>query len=255
MLRARALALRVPGLRAPRTLVEDLDFGLRAAACCALLGRNGSGKSSLLLALAGLRQADAGEVLYGARPLSRTRARAREVAVLLQDEDESFWGSTLDYVALGRLAVAHPLRGIDEEARSVAMSALRDLDMEAHAGQPYRSLSGGERQRARLAQTFVQDTPVLLLDEPLTHLDLGHQRLVMERLAALARGGRSVLLSLHEPMWAASYCSEALLLYDAGRFRHGPTREVMTLENLEALYGCRLESIHAGDRALYIPAA
>lgn len=251
MLRAQALSLRVPG----RTLVESLDFHLAEGACCALLGRNGSGKSSVLLTLAGLRRADAGTVLFADRQLPDAQSRARSIAVLLQDEAESFWGSTLEYVALGRLAAATPLRGIDDAAHSAAMAALASLDMDTRADQAYRTLSGGERQRARLAQTIVQDTPVLLLDEPLTHLDLGHQRLVMERLAALAREGRSVLLSLHEPMWAASYCGEALLLYDAGRFRHGSTHEVMTLDNLEALYGCRLESFRAGDRTLYIPAA
>lgn len=247
MLSARNLRLRVPG----RTLVEGLDLDALAASCCAVLGRNGSGKSSLLLALAGLSRPDAGEVRYAGRALRR----GHDVALLLQDEAESFWGSTLDYVALGRLAQVKPLGGIGEEARELARAALRDMDLADHAEQAYRSLSGGERQRARIAQTLVQDAPVLLLDEPLTHLDLGHQLLVMERLAALARAGRAVVLSLHEPMWAASYCDNALLLYDAGRFRHGATPEVLTLENLEALYGCRLESLVAGDRALFIPSS
>ncbi|HKY02075.1 MAG TPA: ABC transporter ATP-binding protein [Burkholderiales bacterium] len=249
MLRASGLRLQVPG----RILVDALDFDLQPGRCCALLGRNGSGKSSLLLALAGLRPSQGGEVRYADTPLPAGPQRALHIGALLQDEPDSFWGSTLDYVALGRVAHAGALVGIDDTARALALKALRDMDLDMHASQSYRSLSGGERQRARIAQVLTQDPQVFLLDEPLTHLDLGHQLLVMEHFAQLTRLDRSVLMSLHEPLWAASYCADALLLYDAGRFRLGSAREVLTIENLEALYGCRLESVISGDRALFIP--
>ena len=249
MLRATSLHLQVPG----RVLVDALDFDLQPGRCCALLGRNGSGKSSLLLTLAGLRAPEGGVVRYADAPLPAGPQRALHIGTLLQDESESFWGSTLEYVALGRVAHGSALTGLDADAHASALKALRDMDLDTHGAQSYRSLSGGERQRARIAQLLVQDPQVLLLDEPLTHLDLGHQLLVMEHFARLARAGRSVLMSLHEPLWAASYCADALLLYDAGRFRLGSAREVLTIENLEALYGCRLESVVSGDRALFIP--
>lgn len=250
MLSTSRLQLQVPG----RTLIDGLDFELKQGECCALLGRNGSGKSSLLLALAGLRAPEGGEVLLDEAPLPASRERAQQIGILLQDEEESFWGSAREYVALGRLPHGAPFRNLDEKASELVLQALAQLDLVSHAPQPYRSLSGGERQRARIAQLLVQDPRVFLLDEPLTHLDLGHQALVMERLAALAGAGRVVLMSLHEPSWAAKYCEKALLLYDAGRFLHGSAKEVLTVQKLEALYGCRLETSTAGNRMLFVPA-
>jgi iron complex transport system ATP-binding protein len=251
MLAARGLRLDVPG----RTLVAGLDVALAPGQCWALLGPNGAGKTSLLHALAGLRDPDAGAVTLDDAPLAGLARRevARRVGILLQDETESFWGSTLEYAMLGRYAHQVGMFAPDAAAESGARAALAEVDLAAHASQPYRTLSGGERQRARLAQLLVQSPDWLLLDEPLAHLDLGHQLAAMEMVARLARAGRGVMMALHEPLWAARYCGHALLLYDSGRFRHGPAQEVLTQDHLEALYGCRLAPAAASAAPLFVP--
>ena len=154
MLAAEGLTLVVPG----RTLVTGMDFRLAPGDCCAVLGKNGAGKTSLLLALAGLAAPAAGTVRLGDAPIaSRPRREvARRVGILLQDETESFWGTTLDYALLGRFAHAPAAFGADPAGEAAARAALAEVDLAAHAGQPYRTLSGGERQRARLAQLIVQ---------------------------------------------------------------------------------------------------
>jgi iron complex transport system ATP-binding protein len=250
-LAAQGLKLAVPG----RVLVDGLGFTLAPGECWALLGPNGAGKTSLLHALAGLRNPDGGTVTLDGAPLAALARRdlARRVAVLLQDEGESFWGSTLEYAMLGRVAHATGLLGPDPAAEEAARAALAELDLGVHATQPYRTLSGGERQRARLAQLLVQSPQWWLLDEPLAHLDLGHQLAVMELLARLVRAGCTVIMALHEPLWAARYCGHALLLYDSGRFRHGPAQEVLTQDHLEALYGCRLAPAAASAAPLFVP--
>ncbi len=250
-LAAHDLGLGVPG----RTLVEGLTLELAPGSCGALLGRNGAGKSSLLHALAGLRACERGHVTLDGRPLRALgrMAVARAIGVLLQDEHESFWGSVADYVALGGLPRegGRPAQAGDGAVRE----ALNTLDLNGRAGQPYRTLSGGERQRARIAQLLVQDPNIYLLDEPLAHLDLGHQSLVMRRFRALAQAGRTVLMALHEPVWAIRYCDQALLLYDSARFVHGTARDVLTTDHLEALYGCRLDSVALDGRTLVFPSA
>ena len=105
------------------------------------------------------------------------------------------------------------------------------------ARRPLDTLSGGERQRARLAQLAAQQPRIALLDEPLTHLDPAHQA----RLLAWARGeadaGRSVVLTLHDPNWAACHCDRLLFLYGDGRWRLGTPADLLTPASLEALYG------------------
>jgi len=245
MLNAAALRLSMGG----RELVRDLDLSLAPGQCWALLGRNGAGKTSLIHALAGLRAPQAGAVALDGVPLSGIGRRdlARRVAVLLQDEESDFWGSVLDYVMLGRYPRSKSAWGRDEEGLAQARPLLAELDLGDRAAQAYRTLSGGERQRARLAQVLLQDTEVLLLDEPLQHLDLRHQAQVMRALATRASAGRTVLAALHEPGHAARHCGFAVLLYDAGRASLGRSSDMLTQANLEALYQCRLEP--AGARS------
>jgi iron complex transport system ATP-binding protein len=250
MLEAAGLGLSAGG----RELVRALDFSLAPGQFWGLLGRNGAGKTSLILALAGLRAPQSGAVALDGVPLAAVPRRelARRVAVLLQDENSDFWGSVLDYVMLGRYprsrsASSMRFWGRDEEGLRGARRRLAELDLADREAQAYRTLSGGERQRARVAQLLLQDADILLLDEPLQHLDLRHQAVVMGALAACAADGKAVLTALHEPGHAARHCTFSVLLYDAGRASLGRSSDMLTQANLEALYQCALEA--AGARS------
>jgi iron complex transport system ATP-binding protein len=245
MLKAEGLAISIGG----RELVRALDLPLAAGECWALLGPNGSGKTSLILALAGLRSPQAGTIaLAGASLDTYPRSElARRIAVLLQDEETDFWGSVLEYVMLGRYPRSRSTWSRDEEGAALARRRLAELDLADRAAQNYRTLSGGERQRARIAQVLLQDAEILLLDEPLQLLDLRHQALVMRTLSRCAADGKTVLAALHEPGHAARHCAFAVLLYDAGRASLGRSSEMLTQANLEALYQCPLEA--AGTRS------
>jgi iron complex transport system ATP-binding protein len=240
MLEARGLALSAGG----RDLVRGLDLSLDRGQCWSLLGRNGAGKTSLILALAGLRPPRSGAIALDGVPLAAIRRSelARRVAVLLQDEESDFWGSVLDYVMLGRYPGSRTAFARDEEGRERARGLLAELDLADRESQAYRTLSGGERQRARVAQVLLQDAKIMLLDEPLQHLDLRHQAQVMRAIAARAAEGRTVLAALHEPGHAARHCGFSVLLYDAGRASLGRSSDMLTQANLEALYRCRLEA-------------
>jgi len=243
MLEAKGLSLSAGG----RELVGALELSLAPGQCWALLGRNGAGKTSLIHALAGLRQPQSGTVALDGVPLPAIGRRelARRLAVLLQDEQSDFWGSVLDYVLLGGYPRSGNAWSRDDESLAQAKRWLAELDLADRAAQGYRTLSGGERQRARIAQMLVQDADILLLDEPLQHLDLRHQAIAMGTLAARAAEGKTVLAALHEPGHAARHCGFAVLLYDAGRASLGRSSDMLTQANLEALYRCRLETAGA----------
>ena len=251
MLCTSELSIEVAG----RTLVEGLALELKRGQCWALLGRNGTGKTSLLFVLAGLRRPRRGTILLDGRPLQDTPRReiALRLGILLQDEPADFWGSTLDYVLLGRFPRSRTAFAPDTDPREQAQGLLVELDLAEHLTQPYRTLSGGERQRARIAQLLLQNPDCLLLDEPLQNLDLRHQLTVMHALGARARSGRAVMMALHEPTAAARFCDYALLLYHADRIHQGPTTELLTQENLESLYQCRLQSVSGSGIQAFIP--
>lgn len=251
MLAVLDLSVAVAG----RTLIEGLALRIGRGECWAVLGRNGSGKSSLLLALAGLRRPEAGRVELQDRAIDAwpRRELAQNLGILLQDESADFWGKTLDYVLLGRYPRSRTARDGDPAAQAEALALLEEFDLATRGAQPYRTLSGGERQRARLAQALMQDTACLLLDEPLQHLDLKHQLTVMQALARRAAAGGALVMVLHEPSMAARYCDRALLLYDSARARHGRIDEMLTQENLELLYQCRLEPAGGPGVQAFLP--
>jgi ABC-type cobalamin/Fe3+-siderophores transport system ATPase subunit len=214
-----------------RTLVDSLDLVLEPGEVLGILGANGAGKSTLLAVLAGLAAPAQGEVRLDGQPLASLPplARAQHIGLLPQGDEGGFLGSVADFVALGRFPFARE-RG--DMTPHLATWELGEL-----AGRPLTTLSGGERQRARLAQLAVQQPRFALLDEPLTHLDPAHQA----RLLAWARGeadaGHSVVLTLHDPNWAACHCDRLLFLYGDGRWRSGMPAEMLGTDALEELYG------------------
>lgn len=214
----------------PRTLVDSLDLALEAGEVLGILGANGAGKSTLLTVLAGLAVPASGQVVLDGQSVAALPplTRAQHIGLLPQGDEGGFFGSVADFVALGHF----PFGIAPDLAPHLATWELTDL-----AQRPLDTLSGGERQRARLAQLAVQAPQIALLDEPLTHLDPAHQA----RLLAWARGeadaGRNVVLTLHDPNWAACHCDRLLFLHGDGRWQLGTPATLLTPAALEALYG------------------
>src|SRR4051812_2053154 len=173
MLRCVDLTLAVPG----RVLCRGLSVGFGKGESWAILGRNGTGKTTLLHALAGLAVPADGQIELDGRAIAAlgARDRAKLVSVLLQIEPGAYWGTVRDYVLLGRYPHAAALSGYSSDDGRAADDALAVCAMTEFAGRSFATVSGGERQRVRVAQMLAQDAPVMLLDEPLQHLDIAHQ--------------------------------------------------------------------------------
>lgn len=216
---------------ADRTLVDALDITLEPGEVLGILGANGAGKSTLLTVLAGLASPARGHVTLGDPRLDTLPplTRAQHIGLLPQAEEAAFFGDVNDFVALGR----HPFG--DAPTDLAAHLAAWELDGLAH--RPLDTLSGGERQRARLAQLAVQRPQIALLDEPLTHLDPAHQARLLAWARSEAGAGCSVVLTLHDPNWAACQCDRLLFLHGDGRWQLGTPAALLTPDALEALYG------------------
>ncbi len=233
-----------------RRVLESVDLQIPAGRFLGILGPNGSGKTTLLRALAGTVKPVAGEALLFGKPTHTYRAAelARVVGVVPQQFSLEFSFTVSEMVAMGRYAHS----GADHDETAVT-AALADTGLGDLADRAVTQLSGGERQRALIAQTLAQETPVLLLDEPLNNLDLNHQLEVMQLLGRLHAAGRTVVVVLHDLNIAAQYC-EHLVLVDRGRVAaQGTAAEMLDPKVILEVFRVRVAVHRQGARPYITP--
>jgi iron complex transport system ATP-binding protein len=221
----------------PRPVVVDVDFVIRAGELAAIVGPNAAGKSTLLHALAGALPASRGEVLLGGASIRSlpARERARRLALVPQSARWDVGFTVREMVALGRSPRAGAWSLESPEDRAAIERALADADVAHLSARTFAELSGGERQRVLFARSLAQAAPLVLLDEPTAHLDLGHQQLVLERMHAQARAGGAAVLVLHDLSLAAR--ADRVVVLDRGRVvADGPPLEVLTAARLAATW-------------------
>ncbi|BDD90779.1 MAG: ABC transporter ATP-binding protein [Pandoraea sp.] len=266
LLQTHALTLRA----AERVLVDQLDLVIAPGECWCLAGPNGAGKTTLLGTLAGLRQVDetpargaplsaSGRVMLGGKALAQWRpaSLAKVRALMPQQTRDAFGATALEVVLTGR----HPYlaRGRwgaweSDDDIAAAMAALAQVGLERFAARDVTTLSGGERQRVSLAAVLAQATPLLLLDEPVSHLDLHHQIDALERLARHAEGiDAAVIFSCHDLNLARRFATHALLLDGRGGWRAGPVNDVLCAEHCSHAFGYPLRLIRDGDDEALVP--
>ncbi|WP_378739493.1 ABC transporter ATP-binding protein [Nocardia brasiliensis] len=209
-------ALAVNGLACAagrRTVVADVNFAIRAGETIGIVGPNGTGKTTLLQVLAGVRRPVRGQVTVDGRVLHTlsARQRARTVAMVAQDERPPADLRAGEVVALGLTPYLPPWGGGSPREQQAVEEALATVDLTGFAERPVHRLSGGERQRVLLARALVQNTPVLLLDEPTNHLDITHR---LELLALTRTLNRTVVMALHDLALADRYCDRILVLHN-----------------------------------------
>jgi iron complex transport system ATP-binding protein len=221
-------------------VVEELDLTVRRGEITVLVGANGSGKSTLLRALSRLLAPRGGVVLLdggdiAARP---TREVARRLSVLPQSHVAPEGLTVLDLVKQGRYPHQGFLRqwSADDEQHvhdALAMTGLEDL-----AERAVDTLSGGQRQRAWIAMTLAQDTSILLLDEPITYLDMNHQIELLDLLARLnEEEERTIVMVLHDVNLAARYAHRIVVVHERGVFAQGPPDDVVTPAIIREVFG------------------
>ena len=239
------LRLHAGGLVRGRDLFGTLDLRIGSGQRWVVIGPNGAGKSSLLAAIAGIFPLAAGQVRIDGRALAAWSpdalagrrawspqfwsdpfpATVRETAVLARDRG-SWW------------------RAADDSGDTAAIDRLlQRLDLDRLADIDVRALSGGERQRVAIATALLQEAPLLLLDEPASHLDPAHQRLLLALLSDHARQGGSVLASLHDLNLAWDLADHCIVLDGKGGAVAGPRDSVLTAERMSRVFEVAIESV------------
>jgi iron complex transport system ATP-binding protein len=237
---ARHVTLRVEG----RALLDDVSLSLAPGSMTALLGPNGAGKTTLLRTLAGIITPSEGDVELGGRTLRTLRRPeiARACAYLPQQTASRFEMRVDDVVALGRYPHLRAWTGFTRVDHELVEAALDRVGLTRLRHRTLPTLSGGERQRTFLARALTQQAPVLLLDEPMTGLDIGGQLELIHLLKALQSDGHTVLASVHDLRVALECFPRALLLHQGRLVADGPCAGVLSGAPLEAAFGVRVHT-------------
>lgn len=240
------------------SIVRGLEMKVETGRTTGLIGANGSGKSTILRGLARLLKPISGSVLIDGRSVHamKTRDIAKRLAILPQGPLAPEGITVTELAMQGRYPHQSFLRQWSrEDARAVA----RALDLTAmtpFSERPIDTLSGGQRQRAWIAMTLAQETPILLLDEPTTFLDLAHQIDILELMRDLSTDhGATIVAVLHDLNQAARYCDRLVVLKEGSIVAEGAPRDVMTPEILRLAFEleCRILTDPVDGSLLCIP--
>ena len=220
------------------TVLHAINISIAEGDFIDIIGPNGAGKSTLLMILSNTISPTEGQVYFKDRDLNSYRAKslAKQISVVHQSLENILPFTVYDFLRMGRF----PHQGIWEietgEDQEIIRNAM-ELTKIAHLRERKLSeLSGGERQLVRIAQSLAQSSDVILLDEPISHLDISHSIQIMDILYKLNRNGATIVTVLHDINIASDYCSRIIGIKSGRIFIDGTPSEVLTYENLEGLY-------------------
>jgi iron complex transport system ATP-binding protein len=239
-----------------KVLVSNVTLAVEAGTWCTIVGPNGAGKTTLVEAVAGLRKPSHGSVSISGHALAEMpeRERARRVALVPQQPVIPSGMSVEDYVALGRVAYHGLFRPPSASDRRIVESVLERLSLVDFRERDVMTLSGGERQRMVLARALVQSTAVIVLDEPITGLDLRHQMDMLELLKGeIAQCGLTVVATLHDLTLAGQFADRLVLLDHGQVVLDGAAGDVIRSEELAQCYGMKLRVVDVDGADVVVP--
>lgn len=241
-----------------KKVLSGLTLDVPKGKVMTLIGQNGCGKSTLLKVIPRAVTPKTGVCVLDSKPLRsyRPKVTARRIAYLPQVHTSPPDIDVRTLVSYGRYPYMRPGRGLTKEDGDVISEVIRMTGLEKLSSQRLSTLSGGERQRAWIAMTVAQEPEILVLDEPTTYLDIGYQIEVLELVRRLNRTlGITILMVLHDLNLAARYSDILAAIKDGGVFTVGSPDEVLTRENISALFGIESEVMRdeAHDCPFFIP--
>ena len=219
-------------------LLERVDTSFGMGQLTALIGRNGSGKSTLLRAIAGLNRHYTGDVLIDDKDIRSLSpgSLAKSLAFVTTERTRIPNLRCEDVVAIGRAPYTNWIGWIQDIDREIVLEAIRSVGMESYARRTMDTMSDGECQRIMIARALAQDTPVILLDEPTSFLDMPNRYELVSLLRSLAHDkGKCILFSTHELDVAMRMC-DSIALVDNGQLHHLPVEEMMRSGHIQRLF-------------------
>jgi len=223
-----------------RTVLDEISFSVRRGECLGIIGPNGSGKSTLLKLLSGIEDVTSGRIDVNGKPVRKypRKELAKWLAVLQQESLPPVGFTVREVVEMGRYPFQNWLGQEKDEYQSLIDTILEKMGLSHLSDRHLEQLSGGERQRVALGKTMAQKPKLLMLDEPTTYLDIGHQIHLMDRIREWQLDEKmTVIAVLHDLNLAALYCDRLLLLHSGRVIKEGPPEGILQAGLIEQVYG------------------
>lgn len=227
-------------------ILNDISLHVAQGSFTALLGPNGCGKTTLLRCIGGLLKPQKGSISLQNRDLRdyNPRQLAQQLSFVRQQASTDFEFTAFDLVMMGRNPYQKHLENESQSDRQLVEQCMRQTNTWHLRDSFPREMSGGELQRVMIARALAQSTPIMLLDEPTSNLDIAHQFDIMEMLSNICqRQGKTILLVVHDLNLALRYCPQAVLLHNYGIIAHGAIENVLTSNNIRTAFGIESEEV------------
>jgi len=231
-----------------REILRDINTTIATGCITAVMGPNGCGKTTLLRCIGGLFEPTAGSVAIDGKKVKdySARALAQKVAFVRQQAQTDFEFSAFETVLMGRNPYQHHLQNESQADWDIVEQCMKQTNTwHLRLAKP-AEMSGGEMQRVMIARALAQKTPVLLMDEPVSNLDIAHQ---LEIMRLLRTTDKTVVIVIHDLNLALQFCDRILLIHNGELLFHGPIAEGLTTENISTVYGVKTHM--AEDRIIF----
>jgi iron complex transport system ATP-binding protein len=240
-------------------ILNKINFSSDSGECIFLLGENGAGKTTLFRCILGLLREYTGDVLVDGINCKRLSVKemARKISYIPQAHSPTFNYSVFQTALMGTNALMNMFSAPGEKERQIVFEKLEMLGISHLAERGYAELSGGERQLVLVARALVQNSRILIMDEPTANLDYGNQFRIMEQVKKLAHQGYLILLSTHNPEHALLFADKVLILKDSKIMMYGTPAETLNPQTIENIYGIDVEVqiVHTnkGNVPVFVP--
>ncbi len=222
------------------TILKGISFRALRGEITTILGPNGSGKTTLFKCIAGIWKPIKGNIVWDGKKINdlSLKERARIFSIVPQDHRPSFSYSVLDVVITGRVSYLSRFSSPKDSDYQIAKNSLKKLGIYHLKNRSYTKISGGERQLVLIARALTQNSPIMLLDEPISHLDFNNQIKILRLIKKLSRERNiSIVMSLHDPNLAMNFSDRVIIIKNGVKLKEGHPDRVITEETIREIYG------------------
>ncbi|MCY6369782.1 ABC transporter ATP-binding protein [Clostridium ganghwense] len=220
-------------------ILKNISFSVGEGKICCILGQNGTGKTTLLKCIQGILQPKKGEVLIKGKSVYEMKCKqvARNISVVPQQMSVVFPYTVLDIVLMAKVSRTNFLGAPKKKDENDVIKILNSLKISHLCHKRFNELSGGERQMVLMARAIYQDTPIVLLDEPTSHLDYKNQIVIMEMIKHVVKTKKiTAIINIHDPNLALNYCDDIIMIKNGCLLMKGNPEDIICERYLSNLY-------------------